>query len=72
MRKFEPKDVVKVFGSEGQFLCYGVVKDDELAKTYPHPYYSVAIVRNYPTVTNEQIYGFGGICVKEDEVEKVR
>jgi len=73
MRKFKPKDVVKCYGSEGQFLFYGVIKDDEGSmneKKFYYPYYAVAILKDYPrAVTDEDIYGFGCVAIREEEME---
>lgn len=75
MKKFKPKfkpwDVVKCYGS-GQFMCYGVVKgsEDALSDRFPYPYYSIALIKPYPRpITDEDVYGFGGICVRENEME---
>ena len=74
MKKFKAGDLVRCFGSEGQFLCYGVIKSDDYHKEneMPEPtddYYYVTMCRKKPEkITEEHLSGPGNLCFKESEL----
>lgn len=72
IRKFKPKDIVKMYGSEGQLLCYGIIDYED--KDLPNfPYYPVVILKGaIPRIVNdEHLLGYGTIPARENELKLV-
>ena len=76
MKKFSIGDIVKCFGSEGQFLTYGLIKPVNLSKeiSWDEDYYNVIFLKKYPEAppTIEDIECFGGCAMREEELEFVK